>query len=304
MRLSVILILTHFFLILPGYGSAHYLIDNGLISAISEADSPENDPLANDPPENNPPKVGHSAMVWHWEDAFNSAEREKIEVWIQKVNKAAEKTLGVYPFAVHCHIYERAGSAEPVPWAHTWRYPEQSLHFYIDTKFTLDNFLDDWTAPHEISHLSIPYLGEDNAWFAEGYASFMQYQVMMELGIYSEEEVNQKYREKIKKITSYYQSNKDLVTVARNLREGRKHSPMYWGGASYFMTLNRILEEKHETSLTSVVRTYQECCRLKDRSLKDVVKSWDEIIGIPLASLLLKDYQNEPAREMVGLYLK
>jgi len=242
-------------------------------------------------------------MVWHWEDAFNSAEREKIEVWIQTVNEAAEAVLGVYPFEVHCHIYERTGSSEPVPWAHTWRYPEQSLHFYIDTDFKLDDFLDDWTAPHEISHLSIPYLGEDNAWFAEGYASFMQYQVMIELGIYSDEEVNQKYREKIKKITSYYQSNKDLITVARNLREGRKHSPMYWGGASYFMTLDRILKEKHGTSLTSVVRSYQACCRLSGRSLDYVVESWDDIIGEPVATSLLHDYQNEPAREMVELYL-
>ena len=90
MRLSIILILTQLFVILPGYGIGYYLNDNGLVSAIS----------ATDPPENDPPELGHSLMVWHWEDAFNSAEREKIELWIQKVNEAAEKTLGIYPFEV------------------------------------------------------------------------------------------------------------------------------------------------------------------------------------------------------------
>ncbi len=245
-----------------------------------------------------------TGMVWVWENSFNKEEKQMVERWVKRVHAATTILLGPYPFEIQYHIYERADSREPVPWAHTWRYPEQSVHFYIDTEYNYDSFIEDWTAPHEISHLSIPYIGERNSWFAEGYASFMQYQVMKEMGIMSEEEVIRKYLEKIKKVRSFYQSDDDLATVARNLKEGNRHAPMYWGGATYFLNLNKVLIEEHKTSLTQVVREYQTCCRLKDRSMNNVVESWDNIIGSSVATDLLHDYQTKPARKTIDRYLR
>ena len=133
--------------------------------------------------DNDPVVEAQTGLVWYWEDTFAKEEKTMVELWVNKVHDATTKLLGPYPFDIHYHIYERANSREPVPWANTWRYPEQSIHFYIDPEYKYESFIEDWTAPHEISHLSLPYIGERNSWFAEGYASFMQYQVMKTMGI-------------------------------------------------------------------------------------------------------------------------
>lgn len=236
---------------------------------------------------------------WHWKAEFTPENREKIESWIRELSLGAQITLGIYPFTMHIHIYDREDSDEPVPWAHTWRYPEQSLHFYVDADFSLKDFLADWTAPHEISHLSIPYLGESNSWFAEGYASFMQYQVMKTMGILSEEEIQGKYQQKINMVKPYYLSSEDLENRARQLGKNKQFPAMYWGSSAYFLILDRILKESYNTDLCGIVRKYQDSGRLKDGSLKAVLHSWDALIGEPVCQLLLDRVKKDPAIEII-----
>lgn len=247
-------------------------------------------------------KLPETKLVWHWKDNFDESDKLKVQTWINKVFQANELTLGAFPFDVHVHIYSRPNSKEPVPWANTWKYPEQSLHFYIDTAYTLDDFLNDWTAPHEMSHLTLPYLGEKNAWFAEGYASFMQYQIMMNMGIYTQEEINLLYAKKIALVKPYFQSAEDCITLMRSLREQKNYSVMYWGGATYFFTLNKRLIEKHQRTLMDLIQEYQVCCRTKDHSLADVIESLDKMTDDNIASSLLADYSQLPAEEIINQF--
>lgn len=175
-----------------------------------------------------------TSIVWHWEDSFSPGEKKNVENWLLNVTGAVETTLGVYPFDLHFYLHRQNGSSEPVPWAHTRRDNNQGVKFYIDPSFAPGSFTEDWTAPHEISHLSIPYLGRQHAWFAEGYAS-------------------------------------------------------------YFIRLDKNLREEHGTSLTELIKEYQVCCRLEDRSVEEVVASWDNILGEPIFSELLHTYQTTPA---------
>ena len=82
-----------------------------------------------------------------------------------------ERSIGSYPFTVTYYLSRKDNASEPVPWANTVRSGEQAVEFYVDPSYDLSEFLADWTAPHEISHLSIPYVGRSNMWFSEGYAS-------------------------------------------------------------------------------------------------------------------------------------
>jgi hypothetical protein len=240
-----------------------------------------------------------SSIEWHWEDEFSSAEKAKVENWLNSVTAATESTLGVYPFTLHFYIHRRDGSSEPVPWASTRRYYVQGVDFHINPSYSLQSFLDDWTAPHEISHLSIPYLGREQSWFAEGYASFMQYQIMQKLGICSEQEVGEIYTEKIEGVRPYYDRDQDFVTVARELKSRNRYSVMYWGGASYFMHIDKRLMEEHGLELTDFIKEYELCCRLKDESFEELIESWDRLLGEPFFSELLRSYQRGPASEIL-----
>jgi hypothetical protein len=127
----------------------------------------------------------------------------------------------------------------------------------------------------------------------------MQYQVMRNLGIYTEAQMQSRYDAKMDHVVSYYQEDQDMVTVARTAGKSRKYPQMYWGGATFFMNLDSILKKEHNTSLLQLVQTYQECCRLKDESLEELLASWDKILGAPLCQDLLQKYQTEPARNII-----
>lgn len=243
-------------------------------------------------------------IIWEWADEFNSDEKEIIVEWLVRTTVAVEETLGEFPFELHFYIYRRNNSSEPVPWAHTERDIAQGVHFYVDPQYSLQEFLNDWTAPHEISHLTIPYLGKKNAWFAEGYASFMQYQVMHTLGIYTKKEIEEKYVSKLRMARSAYNSQEDFVTVANDLRSEYKYPEMYWGGASFFLQLNSELKQQMQISLPQLIKDYINCCRNKDRSLNELIESLDKLTKSEICSELLLQYNQLPAQEIVEIYFQ
>jgi len=243
-----------------------------------------------------------TVIVWHWEDEFSAEERSMVREWLSLVTLSTEKTLGVYPFDLHFFIHRRNGSHEPVPWASTRRHSLQGVDFHIDPSYSLQAFLDDWTAPHEISHLSIPFLGNDQAWFAEGYASFMQYQIMQTLGIFSPSELRAIYAEKIERCRSSYDRDEDFVTVARELRSKNRYPDMYWGGASYFMQIDQVLQDDHGQSLTGLIKEYLLCCRPDDKDLDGLINTWDHLLGDDIFSELLHRYRHAPASTILNDY--
>lgn len=243
-----------------------------------------------------------TVIVWHWEDEFSIEEQDMVREWLSRVSLATEETLGVYPFDLHFFIHRRNGSSEPVPWASTRRHSIQGVDFHIDPSYSLQAFLDDWTAPHEISHLSIPFLGNDQAWFAEGYASFLQYQVMQTLGIYSAGEVGALYAKKIERCRSAYDRDEDFVTVARELRGRNRYPDMYWGGASYFMQIDQVLGEEDGQSFTGLIKEYLLCCRQEDKDLEGLISTWDHLLGKDIFSELLHRYRHAPASSILKEY--
>ena len=240
-----------------------------------------------------------TTIEWYWEDHFTTSEKEMIRLWLNRVTGSVELVLGPYPFDLQFFIHRRDHAGEPVPWANTRRMSnEQGVDFHIDPSYPLNSFLEDWTAPHEISHLSIPYLGRENAWFAEGYASFMQYQVMEQMGIYTNSKVNEKYAAKLAIARPYYRGEDPVVTIAKSLQKSHRYRQMYWGSASYFMQLDDMIRAKHGTSLSGVIREYQNCCRQTDATIDEIVASWDRLLESSACGDLLRVYQNRPASEV------
>ena len=238
-------------------------------------------------------------LDYKWEDQFSNADEEKIKEWLGGVSDAVASTFGSYPFRVKLYIH-RSDASEPVPWAETVRYGEQGVHFYVDPDYDLEDFQMDWTAAHELSHLSIPYVGRDNMWFSEGYASFWQWKVLKEQGIYSQKEIDKKYRAKLNRVIPGYDSDRTFLEVADQMRRQRNYPGLYWGGSCYFFEVDRMLKKEHNTSLREVIRTYQSRGRLADDSLEDLIKSLDDISRSKVFSKVLKKYTDGPAREAVN----
>lgn len=238
---------------------------------------------------NHPPTI-----IWHWEDDFLPEEQKKLVQYFTEVAKATQKVLGPYPFDVHFYLHKSDGQKEPIPWAHTERSEIEGVHFYVCPTFDLDVFRADWTAPHEISHLALPFLGQSNAWFSEGFATYMQLQIMQEMGVYSKEEVMARYQMKDRNVKDDFSLEKNFLDEVRSLRKRYNFPAMYWGSVRYFRCVNRQLLAQGEQSLVDQIKAYQKQNRNQDESFDSVIKSLDAPLKVPLFQQLLKKCSQEP----------
>jgi negative regulator of genetic competence, sporulation and motility len=122
---------------------------------------------------------------------------------------------------------------------------------------------------------------------------------MERLGIYTPQEVERKYMEKIRQVRSQYDRDQDLVSVAKELQRRHRYSDMYWGGACYFINLDQMMEADQDLNLVDLVQEYLKCCRMKEDSLEEVVRSWDTLTKSKTAGDLLESYRSLPARSVL-----
>jgi len=228
-----------------------------------------------------------------WEDNFSENEKIKIQKWLAITTAACQKVLGKYEFDFNYYIYKRENSMEPVPWAHTSRDEIQAVHFYIDPNFSLDKFLSDWTAVHEISHLSIPFLGQENSWFAEGYATYMQNLILLDMEIYDRTKYDNKYTYKLNNARKYFVKDKSYIKVLNELKQNHKYPEMYYGAACFFIELNKQYESQLNKKLHNIIAQYINCCRVGHSSLIEFLTQLDNISNSKIASNLYNKLQNE-----------
>lgn len=244
-------------------------------------------------------------IIWHWVDDFAENEQEKLKDWLRVITKVTKQTIGIYQFDVHYYFYRSNGN-EPVPFAHTRRSGnKQSVHFYVNPKYTLQEFVGDWTAQHEISHLSIPFVGKKNMWFSEGYATYLSRKIMITQDIYTSDEFDSLYYNRIG--GDKYIFNYGELTIPRlcdKLKKAHHYPAIYYAGCSYFYRIDKLLIDSHHTELIDVVAKYQKQNRLLDQGLSDVIKSFDEIVGSPVFSELFFDYSNNPSSQTLSYFKK
>ncbi|MFN2327907.1 MAG: hypothetical protein ABR612_03255 [Chromatocurvus sp.] len=234
-------------------------------------------------------------IVCHWEDHFSTTERHVLKTWITRTLAAMEDLVAPLPFDVHIYFYRLEGRGEPVPWANTRRGPRQGINFHVDPAFSPDAFYADWTAAHELSHLLIPALGEDNSWFAEGFASYMQYQILQHMGMITKKEVTAAYQKRMQRAEARFPLKAEaFVSTARSLRRAGDYPTYYWGGAVYFLRADTALRLRTGGTLSDLVSTYVDCCRQRDPRLSNLVEHFDRIAGESLFGDLLLEFNKGP----------
>jgi len=228
-------------------------------------------------------------IVILWADSFSKAEKIKLTKWLVSTFKACEKVLGKYTFDYSLIVHRRENANEPVPWAHTSRLKVQSVHFYVNPEFSLKEFLDDWTAVHEISHLSIPFLGTEQKWFAEGYATYAQNLILLDMGIYDKLRYDKKYKYKLNNARPYFKKDESYIYVLKSLGNNSMYSEMYYGGACFFLELDRKFRSEFGNSFLFYIKKYQECCRQGFSTLDEFIFEIDKLTKSKIASNFLKE---------------
>ena len=232
----------------------------------------------------------------HGLKAFGPNEQDILRQWLAAGVNATRKTLGIYPRPLELYVYPKK-SDQPVPWAHTRRDQHESIHLYVDASFSLEKFIEDWTVYHEIAHLAIPFVGEDYAWFSEGFASYMQYQIMAQSDILSLP-LEQAYKNKITPQLTWFQSQQSAASIATNMMKKRNYPAAYWGGSWFFILADQQLQTKHHTSLIHLISLYQQAGRRDDDTIQKLLTSLDKLINDSLFNDLLQQFEHTPANSL------
>ena len=216
---------------------------------------------------------------WVWEDNFSRNEKQQLTRWITRTEDGMTALFGSLPYSYRVHFHRMTEGREPVPWAHTDKTNGRSVHFHVNTAFSWKSFNKDWTAPHELSHLMFPYLGKDNAWFSEGIASYLQYQIMYANNTVTWQQATNKFQERFTN-ANRYKSYDDIsiVELSRIMHETGAFVRLYWGGAAYFLNVDRKLHDQKQLRLNDIITQYLNCCVFqRHHSAQAMIKKFDQL---------------------------
>ncbi len=174
-------------------------------------------------------------------ESISTTDMEKLSRWIEDNVRSVAGLYGSLPQKEVQILFVPTSAAQPVPFALVLRGGGATIRFYINPRFSLEKFMADWTAPHEISHLLLPFVRRGDAWFSEGLATYYQYILMARDGRLSEQEAWQRIYAGFEKGRRGREEGKSLAVTSREMGRRRAYSTVYWSGAAFFLRLDVAL---------------------------------------------------------------
>ena len=89
------------------------------------------------------------------------------------------------------------------------------------------------------------------------------------------------------------------MSQTENVKQSRNYPALYWGGACYFMSVDKALMTKYNTNLLEVIHKYQQNGRLNDENLLEVIASLDRISNSAVFSDRLGMFSSKNGNEIV-----
>ncbi len=245
--------------------------------------------------------LNRTQLLIKYSASLSLAEREKLKAWLDSVT-ATMLLLHGEPSRPKLRIVLEAypTAKGPVPFGKIIRRDPEGVKFYVNPNQSLDNFISDWTAYHELTHLYIPYPGQADIWFSEGLASYYQNVMQYRAGLLSETEAWQKL------VSGFERGRKDnrapdltLTQLSAELRSRYAFMRVYWSGALYFLEADMRLRAATDNtqSTDTVLRAFGECCLNSRRRWNglEIATEFDRISGQDIFVSLFSEYAESTA---------
>jgi hypothetical protein len=227
--------------------------------------------------------------VLHGADA---EQRARLRAWLDHVSKAVLSAYGRLPLPeVQVLVIpvgqlgQRARSpdnAQAVHFGQSIRGQGNALELLVDPRRPAEEFADDWTAVHELSHLMHPYLGDRGTWLAEGLATYYQNVLRARSGMLTPAQAWDRLYQGFKR-GAKAQSDETLEQIASNMHRSHAYQRVYWAGAAYWLTVDRDLRRASagKMNLETVLSRFRDCCLPAYREWKpeDFVARLDALAG-------------------------
>jgi hypothetical protein len=243
--------------------------------------------------------VADKKFLLDWRGEFSDAQRTKLKSWMVSVGKTVSLLYGELPRDEIRIALQPYPSRSAVPFARVLRNKPEGVLFYINPDYPLNDFIQDWTAYHELSHLFIPYPGIPDVWFSEGLASYYQNILQVRAGLLTPEQARQKLSAAFARgRDDDRNANLTLGELSAVMRERHAFMRVYWSGALYFLDADiRLRRLENPLTLDDVLREFGNCCLMNPGRWDGmrIVSDFDEIVGQPLFIPLYEAYEQTSA---------
>ncbi len=201
-------------------------------------------------------------------------------------------------------------SESAVPFGRVIRDGGESIELLINQRRPIDDFLKDWTATHEFSHLLLPYMQRDQKWISEGFAQYYQNVLLARSGTYDDLKAWQKIYEGLERGRQSRPEMSPNEAAAGGMRGSLMK--VYWSGAAIALMADVRLRELSggEATLDLVLDRLQGCCLPSDRvwSGPELFAKMDSLTDYPVFMKLYRRYADtagfpdvRPLIERLGL---
>lgn len=205
--------------------------------------------------------IGQQTLRIAYSTAIAQQRAAQLVPWLTRSIGALHKRFPNLPPRQTQILVSPSRGNEPVPFGQVLRGGEGSVHFYINDRYPLTQFLDDWTAYHEVSHLLLPFIDRDDAWLSEGFASYWQYLLMVDSGQIDVDTFWRRFYGGIRRGEASWRRTKaiTLSEATANMFSNGAVRRAYWSGAIVFFNLDVSLRQRKDagpTSLAEVISVF------------------------------------------------
>lgn len=217
-------------------------------------------------------------------DGNPPATEPGMRAWIEDAARSVAAVYGRFPVpSPQILVMPGARAAEPTPWAYVLRGGQAAAHFFVNQRRPLAEYVEDWTAPHELSHLFLPYVTSNDAWLSEGMATYYQNVVRARSGAITPAEAWQRIHSGFRRGIDKSQKDQTLAQATeRMFREGG-YMRVYWHGTAILLAADVALRRRSDgaQSLDWVLERFGRCCLDPDVewTARKVFEKFDEIAG-------------------------
>lgn len=189
--------------------------------------------------------------------------------WLETSFAAARGLTGSFPQPeIMVELVGAPGSNEAVAFGQVRRSQPPRIRFHVDPDATLAALKDDWRGYHEFAHLLIPFPGNKDIWFTEGFASYYQYLLQSRSGLIEPEDAWRRLLAGFERgLDDPNGRGQSLRTLSPEMWRKRAFRRVYWTGAAFFLRLDTRLRlaSDGEHSLESALSAFHDCCMQQRR---------------------------------------
>ena len=179
-----------------------------------------------------------------------SPDEASTERWLTTAIVAAGSVGDALPaLRLHFVITPVAGSDRPVPFGMVRRGGGPSVLLLPSSTAPVEELEGDWVAIHELSHLWLPRLRDEDRWLSEGIATYLQEVLRARCGLQSADEAWARIHAGMSR-GRRSGTNRTLSRESREMGRTGAYHRVYWSGTAFALEADIKLRQMSDGSMS------------------------------------------------------